>query len=214
MGAALVGTAHFSDPDRREPVIYEWLTIGALALLMGASLFMLLNYDWRRSIVALAVQYLAAFWLINLLWPLGLATVKLVVGWMVCAVLGASIPAETKPPAHLMHLSNRIFRFLAASMVWILAFSIAPALAEWLPTGMTILWGGLMLIGIGMLQMGMTTRPSALILGLLTVLSGFEVLYSVVETSVLVTGLLAIVNLGLALVGSYLLSAVTTEENL
>jgi hypothetical protein len=49
-------------------------------------------------------------------------------------------------------------------------------------------------------------------LGLLTVLSGFEILYSAVEVSALVTGLLAGVNLGLALVGAYLLLAPTLEE--
>jgi len=48
-------------------------------------------------------------------------------------------------------------------------------------------------------------------LGLLTVLGGFEVLYAVVETSILVTGLLAMANLGIALVGAYLLSVPELE---
>jgi hypothetical protein len=46
----------------------------------------------------------------------------------------------------------------------------------------------------------------------MTALSGFEILYATVEGSVLVAGLLAIINLGLALVGSYLLVASNTEE--
>ena len=52
------------------------------------------------------------------------------------------------------------------------------------------------------------------ILALLTVLSGFEVIYAGVESSTLVAGLLAGINLGLALVGSYLLVAPTMEEAL
>ena len=45
------------------------------------------------------------------------------------------------------------------------------------------------------------------ILGLLTLLTGFEILYAAVENSILVTGLLAVTNLGLGIVGSYLLIA-------
>jgi hypothetical protein len=46
----------------------------------------------------------------------------------------------------------------------------------------------------------------------MTVLSGFEILYAAVEGSVLVAALLAIINLGLALVGSYLLIAENAQE--
>ena len=41
----------------------------------------------------------------------------------------------------------------------------------------------------------------------MTVLSGFEILYAAVEGSILVAALLATINLGLALVGAYLLIA-------
>jgi hypothetical protein len=46
----------------------------------------------------------------------------------------------------------------------------------------------------------------------MTILSGFEILYATVEGSILVAALLAIINLGLALVGSYLLIASNAEE--
>jgi hypothetical protein len=45
------------------------------------------------------------------------------------------------------------------------------------------------------------------------VLSGFEIIYANMESSVLVTGLLAGVNLGLALVGAYLLVAPAMEAS-
>jgi hypothetical protein len=41
----------------------------------------------------------------------------------------------------------------------------------------------------------------------MTVLAGFEILYSAVEGSILVAALLATINLGLALVGAYLMVA-------
>jgi hypothetical protein len=50
------------------------------------------------------------------------------------------------------------------------------------------------------------------VLGLLTFLSGFEVLYAAMESSSLVTGLLAVVNLGLALAGAYFLGSEAKRE--
>jgi hypothetical protein len=46
----------------------------------------------------------------------------------------------------------------------------------------------------------------------MTVLSGFEIIYSTVESSVLVAALLAVINLGLALVGAYLLISSNSKE--
>jgi hypothetical protein len=65
---------------------------------------------------------------------------------------------------------------------------------------------------MGLLQLGMTTRISRIFIGLFTMLSGFEILYAVVERSILVTGLLALINLGLAIAGSYLITASNIEE--
>jgi hypothetical protein len=68
------------------------------------------------------------------------------------------------------------------------------------------------LIGVGLLQLGMSVHPLRIILGLLTVLSGFELIYAGVETSILIAGMQALVVLGLALGGAYLLSAGVNEE--
>jgi hypothetical protein len=76
-----------------------------------------------------------------------------------------------------------------------------------------IQWGSFFLIGIGLLQLSLTSHPLRVVIGLLTVLSGFEILYATMESSVLVTGLLAGVNLGLALVGAYLLVAPAMEAS-
>ncbi|NPV85569.1 MAG: hypothetical protein HPY45_06120 [Anaerolineae bacterium] len=184
-------------------MVYEVLSVISVIMLLAASLAVLITYNWRVCVLSLAVQYLAAFWLINLDYPLAMAAVKLVVGWMVCAMLGAT-PVDLKQPDE--QLPGRLFRLLASAMVWILVFSIAPSVLQWVPTGMVILWGGLALIGMGLLQIGMTTFAPRIVVGLLTILSGFEILYSVLESSVLVVGLLAIVNLGMALAGSYLMT--------
>jgi hypothetical protein len=148
--------------------------------------------------------------LISLSWPVELAIVKLVVGWVTGAVLGASQLPETAKEGGSR--SSQIFRSLAAIFVFILTFTTYPFLATWINTRPEILQGGLILIGMGLLQLGMTTNSLRVILGLLTVLSGFEIIYASVENSVLVTGMLAVVTLGLALVGSYLLNVTSMDE--
>jgi hypothetical protein len=102
---------------------------------------------------------------------------------------------------------GRLFRAFAAGLVLITVTSAAPSLAVWLPDARPgVVWGGLVLIGMGLLHLGISVHPLRVTLGLLTTLAGFEILYISIENSILVAGLLAIVTLGLALVGSYLLS--------
>lgn len=106
-----------------------------------------------------------------------------------------------------------LFRLLAAGLVAMVVASIAPRVAEWMPGAeMEQVWGGLILIGIGLLHLGLTAQPLRVVFGLLTVLSGFEILYAAVESAKLVAGLLAGVNLGLALVGAYLLASPSLED--
>jgi hypothetical protein len=80
--------------------------------------------------------------------------------------------------------------------------------------GMPVISGSLILMGLGMLQLGMTAQPFRVILGLLTTLSGFEALYAALESSILVAAMMSTVNLGLALVGAYLLTARKQEESI
>lgn len=180
-------------------------------IIMAASLVVLISQDWRRFILAMAIQYLGVFLLTATVWPLGLAAIKLIVGWIAGSVIGASQPNFHQQEDAFLGPSGSLFRVLAAGMMWLLVFSLAPILANWFPADVRIVWGGLILIGMGLLQLGISTYTLRVIVGLLTILAGFEVLYASVETSVLVAGLLALVNLGLALIGVYLLG--TTRES-
>jgi hypothetical protein len=102
---------------------------------------------------------------------------------------------------------------MAAGLVALAVLSLAPKAASWVPgVNPSQLIGGAFLIGMGLLHLGLTSQPMRVVIGLMTVLSGFEILYAVVEASTLVAGLLAVINLGLALAGAYLLVSPTMEE--
>ena len=67
--------------------------------------------------------------------------------------------------------------------------------------GFAVTSGSLLLIGMGLLHLGISAQVLRVTIGLMTVLAGFEILYATVEGSILVSALLAVINLGLALVG-------------
>jgi hypothetical protein len=198
---------------------FKALMVPAVIWVTATSLFILISYRWRWSITGLALQYIGIFFLVSSSWPIELAATKLVAGWMACAVLGIAIgesiieESTSKPRRELSWLSERIFRLLTAGLVILTVQSLAPKAVGWIP-GVEIaqLWGGLILIGMGLIQLGFTAQPSRVIVGLLTFLSGFEVLYATVESSALLAGLLATINLGIALAGAYLVIAAIMEK--
>ncbi len=180
----------------------------AVILLAITALVLLVHVNWRWTLLALAVQYLAVAWLVSLSWPLSLAAIKLVVGWMSGAVLATSQAGLREP---VEPLSGRLFRLLAAGLVLVAVYTVSPPVIAWLQVPQEVLWGTFVLAGVGLLQISMTHHPLRVVVGLLTVLAGFEILYAALELSVLVAGLLAAVNLGLALSGAYLLTTESRE---
>ncbi len=192
----------------------EAFALPAVFLVSLTSLLLLNSRSWRWSIFILAVQYIGVFVLVAVQWPIEMALSKVVAGWMAGAVLGiaASEAIVAKPDSWRENEkawpSGWIFRLLAASLVVLIVLSLAPKAAEIIPgIGLPQAWGSLILIGMGLLELGLTTQPMRVVIGLLTILSGFEILYAAVESSALVAGLLAAANMALALIGAYLLIA-------
>jgi hypothetical protein len=182
----------------------ERLSTLAVVVIAISSLLLLLSQNWRASILALAFQYLAVFALTLLAWPLGLAAVKLVAGWMAGAILGSSQPGPHLIEFSPIRSSAFLFRFFIAMLVWILVFALTPIVVRLIPLSSSLVVGAMLLIGMGLIQLGISTRPLRVLLGLLTTLSGFELIYAAVEKSVLVAGLLAVMTLGMAFIGAYL----------
>ncbi|MCB9134886.1 MAG: hypothetical protein H6636_05645 [Anaerolineales bacterium] len=182
--------------------------VPAVGVLLVTGLVVLASQDWRWIIAALGVQYAAVFVLVAGSWRLELAVVKLVAGWMATAILGASQDMTQIDPERA-HPSGSVFRVLVGAMVGLTVFSLVPDVMALLAPYMdSVPWpelaGGLLLMGMGLALLGLNARPLRVILALLVLFSGFEVLYAVVEDSTLVAGLLALVNLALAMMGAYL----------
>lgn len=192
-----------------------FLSTVVILLLIATSVGILLAQTWRWAIIFMAAQYIGMFILTLQHWPLGMAAVKLTAGWMSAAILGmtrSNIDEDDTSPQNTLP-QGRLFRLIAAGIILFVAFSGAPAVDSLMAdAGLQVATGSLLLIGMGLLHLGVTDRILRLTIGLLTVLAGFEVLYASVESSLLVAALLAMINLGLALVGSYLMIAHNTKN--
>ncbi len=191
---------------------FSRLSFPAVVLLGVSSVVLLLSRSWRWRIGALGFQYLGVFALVSISWPSDLAAVKLVAGWMAGAILGISrIDLVTREQPRWP--TEQLYYLFVALLVFLTVATIAPNAMDWVPgVRLNQAWGGLLLIGMGLIHLGIAAQGLRVILSLLTILSGFEILYAVVESSTLVTGLLALVTIGIAMAGAYLIVDIPLEE--
>ena len=191
---------------------FAWIAVVLIVITSAGLLFV---RDWRWYIILLAAQYLGMFVLTLQHWPVGMAAVKVVAGWMSAAILGmtrSGLPDEPSTDEN-MWPRGRLFHLFAAATVVLIVSVVTPSVDTIMAdAGFPVTNGGLILIGMGLLHLGITARVLRVTIGLMTVLSGFEIIYATVEGSILVAALLAAINLGLALVGSYLLVASSAQE--
>jgi hypothetical protein len=193
-------------------ISFAWF---AVFLLILTSTGLLLIRDWRWSIIFLALQYLGMLVLTLQHWPLGMASVKVVAGWMSAAILGMTRSglSDEDPQEESIWPRGRLFRLFAAAIILLIVIVVTPSVDNIMAdAGSAVTTGSLLLMGMGLLHLGITARILPVTMGLMTVLAGFEILYASVEGSVLVAALLAVINLGLALVGSYLMLASHAQE--
>jgi len=190
--------------------IINWI---ALFIVLVTSIGLLLQRDWRWGIGLLTTQYLSIFWLVQTHWPVSMAAVKLVTGWMACAILAiAQLNSGSSQETEESWPQGRLFRLFTAGIIMATTFVLSLRASSWLGLNLPIAWASLLLIGMGLLQLGISGQPFRVILGLLTIMAGFEILYAAVESSTLVAALLSAVNLGLALSGAYFLNLPQEEK--
>jgi hypothetical protein len=196
-------------------MIPEYFILPTVILIYLTTTILLISWDWRISMISLAIQYLGVVLLVSTSWPIETAGVKLVAGWMACLVM--FIALRNLPSFRIdgdkKSVSEIVFRLIAAVMAGLFAFTGGSRLVIWLPEiGPDQAYGSMILIAMGLLHLGLTNHPLRVILGLLTILSGFEIMYAALESSILIAGLLALVTLGLAIICAYLLNVPTLEE--
>ena len=76
---------------------------------------------------------------------------------MAGSLIGATQPEAELLEDHFKSWAGRALRLIAALVILLVSYTLVPAVQEWIPGNAAILWGGVLLIGMGVLQLGMTT---------------------------------------------------------
>jgi hypothetical protein len=189
-------------------------TPAVAGLALTASLIVV-SGDWRLSLLALLAQYILSGLLFTRLLPPQLALIKIYVGALICPMLywAARRVAWTRKrhrqpegpplppwPALTMGLP---FRVLGMVLIGLAVYALGPAYplpqVPW-EIDLACYWLGLS----GLLGLILTDEPFQAGLALLTFVTGCELFYAGLESSLLAMGFLAVGNLLLALVVVYL----------
>lgn len=184
--------------------------------------------DWRFGLWALLVQYLLLGVLhLRMLAP-ELALIKVLVGVLICPMIYWSARWVESERAHKAEIerqriarergdvplpplpwplrpTNAVFRLLVVMLLGMVLYSVSISFplplidADLAPA---CVWLGLM----GLLTLVLTANPLSAGLGLLTLVSGFELYFDVTQPGLAGIGVLAAINLSLGLVIAYLIT--------
>lgn len=218
------------------PNIFDWLErldglrgfTAAYVVLLTAVLVIIL-WDWRLALAALAAQYFfAGLLFVDLLDP-RLAMVKLLAGWFACLILYVTArqvnwggrPRDVSGDELANVAPEKVFQvgplrvpaslplrlLLVLLMLWLITnlfqrpdFAL-PAVAD---TMTYLSLAILALAGLGLLGLALTGEPLKAGMGVLMFMTGFELFYSALDQSATMLIILAAANLALALVIAYL----------
>jgi hypothetical protein len=199
-----------------------------ISLLIAAALLVIL-VNWRLLILALGAQYILIGLMLTRVVPIELAAVKALVGIMICPVLyitarrvnwGHADEDEPEQEPQPDRPQRRWWHILGAGwpvrlIVAVLAIAISSGLASRTPLPIVpdqaisrdLTIGAFSVILLGLINAALSENPLKVGIGLLSILAGFELFYTVVEPTLTIVGLLGLTNLFLALAISYLTTA-------
>jgi len=183
------------------------LIIPVLGVMLAGGIIMVASRRVVR-IGALACQYVFVTWLTLSFLPLSFASIRLLTGLITAAMLYLSSHTmdEQQPGQDRVEsMTGRGFRTIAYGVVIVAGYGVFSS--RWfVVSGLEdmVLLGAIFLVASGLLQIGISKQTFAIGVGLITLLSGFELLYTFLEPSRAMLALQAAVHLALALVISYL----------
>jgi len=100
--------------------------------------------------------------------------------------------------------NEMVFRTAAFIMFTVFAILVANGVSSFLSIPKDVTLGGMIVIFCGLIQLGISSSPSKVILGIILLYIGFSSMYCIIESSLLVNGLISVVILILGGLGTYL----------
>ena len=190
-----------------------WAGAPAVGAVFITAALLVIAEDRRVLVFALATQYLFVGLLFTHVLAPQIAGIKMTAGLVVWLIVFFSAQqAGWRPDAERLGGAGvwvigasarfRVFAVILAALIgWNLA---APGTLPFPVASEHVTFAALQLSCQGLLLLGLTDRPLKTGLGILTFLNGFGLLYSGVEPALVVVGMLAVVDVAVALAISYL----------
>lgn len=186
----------------------ELLNTLPIYIALLAALLNLVRRQWSLNLIALVLQFIFIIPSLLKLFPIQIALIQPFSGIMVSLMLFLTLNQvggieKIKLSRNLT--PGEIFRALAGIfLLSIISFFLEDFQKDVFPTiPMEHLYISVGLMLTGIMQLGTIREPLYLAIGLLTFLSGFQLLYSALEFSYLLEALFVAVNLLLGMVGSF-----------
>lgn len=178
-----------------------------LALAAGMACAAAILVSRRGVLIAsLLIQFECAGLLFSSL-PMALVIAYCIVGACVCGILAVTLAREDAlgESRQAGIPSGMWFRVVAVLLVALASMSLARAAigsGDAVARGVPI--GAGLLMGLGLLQVGLSEEPLRVGSGLMSIIGGFEIGYTTVETSIALHGVIIAIPLLIALVMAYL----------
>lgn len=221
------------------PTIFDWLTRfefmrgwPAVYLVLLTAVFIVVVWDWRLALIALAGQYLVVGLLFTDILDPRLALVKVLVGLFNCLILtitagqvnwGRLPPDVTLDEMTQLEPVRRVqlgaFRvpanvplrlFLAAAMLLVVLVVARRPSYQLVAVDESLAYLNLAvyaLVAMGLLSLSLNTDPLQAGMGALMFLTGFELFYGALDQSGTMLAALAAVNLVVTVAIAYLIQA-------
>lgn len=188
-----------------------------MASLLLAALTIFLTSDWRLSLTALLVEYLMTGLALTPYIQAEVVLVKILAGMLVVSILYISVRRTQselvdKPPAWGIRVAwsggplGLPLRLLVSLLVLIAVLRFYDNLqTSFLSSNIILLT--LWMVAMGMTGLVITSDPQRIAPALLTILLGFDLAYSKLESSLAIVGFLATLHMLTAFAFSYLIIA-------
>lgn len=195
------------------PLLTYWAGVPAVAAVFVTAALLVIAEDLRVLVFVLGAQYLFVGMLYTHVLAPQVAGIKIMAGLVVWLILFFSAhqrgwqhaSATSGNPARWALGALFRFRVFAVILSTLIGWKLAvPGALPFPVASEYVILGALQLTCQGLLLLGLSGRTLKTGIGILTFMSGFGLLYSGVEPALMVVGVLASVDIAVALAISYL----------
>ncbi len=183
-------------------------SVAGLQLAVVCMTLILSGIDPRISLAAYSGLSLAAVLLFARIYSLQIMIVLIAVGVSSAMVLGIGRFRGLPSIREIRKITPKlVFRVLLSLILCGLAYFIEPAVALWIPVPDSIIYASLVLLMEGIFVISLETDVLNYIIGILSIFWGFQMVYMILERSILVFAFMSGILLLISLTGSFMLNS-------